>query len=948
MAKPKRKSVWRRLLAAGLLLVATAALAVGVGLYWLIVVVPGPAIRPENIREILAVESPVFYRDGVHKVGVFFRDQHRQYVPYERIPRAFVDAIVAAEDASFFQHHGVDYRGIFRALIANLKAGRVVQGGSTLTQQTAKNLFKRRGRTLQAKLKELLYAWRLEYHYSKEDILEFYANQFYVSGNGRGLAVAARYYFDKSVDELSPLECAFIAGSVKRPNAYNPFTKKTPEAAARARRLAAARTRYVLKRMQELGMIDEATRARLADQPIPFRRGTMAYAANAILDQVRAALETPAVEEALSRHGIDNIATSGIRIYTTVDKDLEDEVLEGLRLELSRLEVRLTGYDREAVRQRAAASKRGRGELADGAFRYGTVVAVHDDDVSPLVEVDLGGGATGVIDYLGLRTVLVPFIRYERHRWVTADRRDLPELLGRLRPGDPVYVHLRGRDAATGRWLLDLQRDPEIEGGVLVYRDGRLLAMVGGYDNRDFNRAMQARRTLGSVFKPLLYAAAQQLGWTSTDLLRNARDAFVYMNQVYFPRPDHASPHEEVSMAWAGVTSENVASVWLLYHLCDRLSPAQFDEVARRVGIGPQPGETPAEFRRRIRDEYGIVVGRDRLRRAAFEAAIRDLAADLVFDGRLDDLAMLRTLHYAIDPAVLDEEHPDTPAWNKEMRIRRRIVRRSFVRLEESLRQFGLWHEGVSAEGGLYRRGDRYAFFLAGPPEDEEGWLPALGDEGVLSGDGRRQVLVEGLLSVATMEDLERVVEERLAALTRMDPYSEDVLRQVADYRVLVGLEYLVGFCRSLGMESVLEPVLSFPLGANVITLLEAARAYEGIMQGTVTELRGGEEALVLIDRIESQDGEVIFRPVRYQRRVLPSALSAAVTDILHNVVRFGTGRTARTAVRLRSLDPTTDEYLAELDLAVPTYGKTGTANRFTNAAYVGFVPGPGHRDASL
>jgi len=154
------------------------------------------------------------------------------------MPQAFVNAMVASEDTRFFSHIGFDAVGIIRAALKNLQARKVVQGGSSLTQQTAKNLFKRTDRSLQAKLKELLYALRLEYHYPKEKIFEFYANQFFVSGNGHGLGVAARYYFDKMPEELTLVECAFIAGSVKRPNFYNPFIKKTDEDEAEARRQA--------------------------------------------------------------------------------------------------------------------------------------------------------------------------------------------------------------------------------------------------------------------------------------------------------------------------------------------------------------------------------------------------------------------------------------------------------------------------------------------------------------------------------------------------------------------------------------------------------------------------------------------------------------------------------------------------------------------------------------
>jgi len=139
--------------------------AVGGGLYYLVVVNPGPEIEEANIEAILGRESPVLYSDGQEKIGVLFQGFHRQYLVYDQIPKKFINALVAAEDNRFFQHSGIDIAGIARAMIANFKAGRIVQGGSTLTQQTAKNLFKRESRSYQAKLKELLYALRLEHHY---------------------------------------------------------------------------------------------------------------------------------------------------------------------------------------------------------------------------------------------------------------------------------------------------------------------------------------------------------------------------------------------------------------------------------------------------------------------------------------------------------------------------------------------------------------------------------------------------------------------------------------------------------------------------------------------------------------------------------------------------------------------------------------------------------------
>jgi len=205
---------------------ALGAAAMGFCYYWYVIAHPGDMLSEERITGILSRESHVYYSDGKTALGVFFDQSHRQYVQYRDIPENFVKALTAAEDSRFFSHFGIDPKGIVRAALKNARAMRVVEGGSTLTQQTAKNLYQRADRSWSSKLAELLFTLRLERYYSKEKIFEFYANQFFVTGNGHGLPIAARYYFDKNLPELSLLECAYIAGSVKRPNYYNPFIKK--------------------------------------------------------------------------------------------------------------------------------------------------------------------------------------------------------------------------------------------------------------------------------------------------------------------------------------------------------------------------------------------------------------------------------------------------------------------------------------------------------------------------------------------------------------------------------------------------------------------------------------------------------------------------------------------------------------------------------------------------
>ncbi|MEW6426786.1 MAG: transglycosylase domain-containing protein [Thermodesulfobacteriota bacterium] len=914
--------------AAGLLLLLFAGAG---GLYYLVVAAPGEEISRENIRNILAVESPIFYRDGVTKIGVFFQDQHRQYVPFADIPTDFINAIIAAEDHDFFRHHGIDFSGIFRAAAANLKAGRVVQGGSTLTQQTAKNLFKRKDRSLASKFKELIYALRLECHYSKEDILEFYANQFYVSGNGHGLAVAARYFFDKEVGQLDLRECAFIAACVKRPNAYNPFTKRSEEAVRQAGELARARTGYVLDQMLQLGMISEQLHAANRGKPVPFRQGQTSYGSNTLIDLVRSAIDHREVQAALAESGIDNIATSGARIVTTFDEELQGQAMSALREELSRLDVRLAGYDREDIRRRYAAVKGAGNDPRPDAYLFGSVTSV--DRKAHRVSVDLNG-ASGVIDYEGLFGMLEPLVRFRKGRWSEARKQDMPMLLEQIGEGDPVYVRVRSGNEEEG-YLLDLAKYPEIQGGAIVLHDGRIVAMAGGMENEHFNRAVHAKRTVGSVFKPLLYAGAQQLGWTPADLLQNRRDVFVFFRQSYFPRPDHPSENQQVSLSWAGVTSENVASVWLLYHLCDQLTPAQFREVAGKVGLGRGAEESVADYRRRIRDQVGIVLNRDTLYRAAFEEAVRTIEPDLVFDGRLQELEVIRRLHYAIEGVRWEDEAKLTPAERKEQWLQQDIARYSYVDLQAAARALRLWRLGEPVDGGLYWKDNIYAFFAGRPPA---GWTPMSREESVVPDD----LLLGGLLSESAFNDLAGAVEREYGRISRMAQYSDEQLAMVHDFRVLVGLRYLIGLCRQLGIDSRLEPVLSFPLGSNVVSLFEAAHAYEGLMRDGITTVDGDAASpeLYAIERIEDSDGEVIYEPGRTLRQVIDPRIALATRDILRNVVLYGTGQQAK-AIRLSSRDEEQERYFKQLKLVLPVYGKTGTANDFTNASFVGFLPGP-------
>ncbi|HKJ64246.1 MAG TPA: transglycosylase domain-containing protein, partial [Desulfopila sp.] len=817
--------------------VVLVVLAGAGALYWFVALNPGDKIRPENIHSILGKESPVFYSDGVTRLGVFFDEAHRQYVPYEKIPVNFINALVASEDNIFFSHFGFDIVGIVRAAIKNIQSGRIVQGGSTLTQQTAKNLFKRENRSIKAKLKELLYALRLEYHYSKQQIFEFYANQFYVYGNGHGLGVAARYYFDKKPDELSLLQCAYIAGSVKRPNYYNPFIKKGEEATKKALERGRGRVDYVLTNMLELGMISRYQHGVASFNDIGFKQGRVGFPLDYVMDMVKDAASSTEVAEALAEHNIANVATSGVRIITTVDKGLQDQALYSLRHDLSRLDVRLRGYERQEVQaELQKLDYAGDAEVETGAFRLGVIETVEGDGASPVVKVDLGGRfGLGVIGKSGISRLVEARVKWQKNPWTQAAKSDYSAFVGQLRQGDKVWVSVRGKKE-NGLFELDLEKFPQINGGALVLKDGLIKAVAGGVENRFYNRAIYARRTMGSSFKPFVFAAAHQLGWNTTDTLRNRRDVFVFYNQPYFPRPDHHSPFDEVSLSWAGVKSENVASVWLLAHLCDRLTSEQFSEVASHVGLAPRvvdgEEEPYSRFRNRIRDSNGIVLNDGVLRKAAYTLALKNIETDLIFAGRDLEYQRLQNMHYGLGFAEFREAVETKLRKNRanlgsgereELQLRLKILSQSFLQLEEKRRQFERFRQQYQVQqqaldfgytpsqssgdtGALESKGRLYYDTFAKDYrflEDASasgGMIPVstlkLGDilGGLDAADRQRfwnNVYLDGSISVETFDLMQQQIDREMTSLQKKQPYSMEVLEHVGDYRILVGLKYV-------------------------------------------------------------------------------------------------------------------------------------------------------------
>jgi penicillin-binding protein 1A len=954
-------------------LVGVLVLAV---LYFIFVVqLPGEHMQQENILRSISMESPIFYSDGTTRLGAFFEKAHRQYVRFDQAPQLFIEALIAAEDAHYYQHPGINPLSIARAMMANLAHMRVVQGGSTLTQQTAKNIFQRKDRSLSEKWRELVNALRLEYHYGKDKILEFYLNQFYVSGNGRGLGIAARYYFNKPVGKLDLIECAFIAGSVKIPERYNPFTKSGPEKAVEARAKARRRVGYVLRRMHEERFIDDATYAKAATAEVVFNKGQFRYRQSTVLDRVAEMLNRQEFQMLLAAHGIENLATSGITVITTLDPDIAPRAEYEVRHNLSRLDARLRGYappPTDTVFFRAGA------ELKQYGFYRGKIIKILSDGKKSKVQVDFGLNQ-GTVDFAGLRNITDQVKSHKKGGYPYSGAVQVEAFLADLKVGDSVLVSLREFDE-KGRARLDLEQYAEVEGGLIVLEQEQIRALVGGFENSGYDRATVARRQPGSVFKIPLYLAAMQLGWLPTDRLPNARSVFPYQRSLYFPRPDHNPATDEVSIAWAGANSENLASIWLLYHLCDRLTAEQFRALTVGLGIGRREGEDSKSFIVRVRDRYGILPDRESVKEILFEEVRADLRAELIFDGKQQELSELQNLLYGrgfgTEIQSLRTKLAGQPSYERatEDELRLGILRHSYLRYEGLARQFENrlkllqvkygefdveqaddWTELNGLLAGLhYPAGVSGEVSLAWwPTGSPVGWEPFTPEELLarIEEQGEQviedgNVLIEGKISLGTIEAARKGIRKRKNKLGSLAPYAEESLYYNRDYRVAVAIAYVVELCRQLGIESDLDPVLSLPLGANSITLAEAAVAYSRIASGIKADFGQLQQTPALIAKILDAEGNVIYEYIPEEQKLFAQEIAELTAQIARQVVLRGTGRSARRKVRLRSDDQKTDTELARLDLEFPVFGKTGTTNNYRNATFVGFLPTPGTGDS--
>src|SRR5690349_1979183 len=293
-----------------------------------------------NKMEQMESASVILDRNG--KVFGQIYVENRQTIPYDQIPRDLVNAVIAVEDAGFYQHHGYVLGGILRAALKNLTAGRVRQGASTITQQLARNSFALKGKTFRRKLLEIFLASRIEDNFGKQKIMELYLNRIYFGGGLYGAEAASRGYFSKPAREMTLVECATLAGLIKSPNRLSPWSDKGGSRDAR---------NYALIRMRELGFIDRerCRQAQSEDLVIGNRQNAQgqSYAVDYIRQQVIAAV------------GWDRAMNEGFRIHTTIDSDLQKAAEDSVRRNLLKAEQH-PGYNHQTYTEYASTFKKGK------------------------------------------------------------------------------------------------------------------------------------------------------------------------------------------------------------------------------------------------------------------------------------------------------------------------------------------------------------------------------------------------------------------------------------------------------------------------------------------------------------------------------------------------------------------------------------------------------------
>lgn len=838
-----------------------------------------PTQDPDNqfnratILQVLSGETRVYYNDGEQLLGAFFDANHRVYVPYGDIPANIVNALIAAEDAGYWNHNGFSIYGFTRAMVSNLKSGHMRQGGSTLTQQTVKNIFGREERSIKEKGKELINALRMENHFSKEEILEFYLNQFHVSGTGKGVAIAAQYFFNKDLKDLTLAECAFIAGSVKGPFNYDPFIQRNAERREKALARGKERLEYVLGRMVEENYISQEDMDAALAKPLEFNHGNFRFSVSTMLDRIEEKLDGEFFQKKFEAEGIEDWRKAQLSITTTVDARSQDAAKTALQANISGLQMQLGGF----VLPKAQFANRAQ-TARKGDYLYGTIDSIMVDEKGSLKSLTLGfGQLKGMVSEAAVKD------------FAKKAGGDVNKILApQLKKGAILLVSVMDDKLIDGFAQCQIETEPVLQGGLFAIQNGNVIASQGGFHNTGFDRSFKAVRQLGSSWKPILYALALKYHWHYLDMLENDFNVFQFVNQFYFPRPDHKNKGDVVSIAWATTRSENIASIWLLEHLLDKVPLEEFNEVAAANGYARTEDEDTKKYFERLRDKFGLILKEDVKREIEFTKARDALAERYRNEGKDDKARDVMNLRYGTfnDIAIKQAK--------KDSKIIA-FINHNYKRYAEILRE-------------------RQAQEL-----DPTAVLTPLDS-----------VVLYDHFTLADMKRLSTMIEPVDGEADYLDA---EHIRYWPDFRRSLSFAEYARFAKEIGIHQKLQKVFSMPLGVNDITLAEISTAYQTMLTGKVFKCLDGDWTdPCFIKEIKNRDGKVIFRNKTESKVVLGDTITSQMAVMLHSVFVNGTARSQYTSMTVTSPD-------SAITLRYPALGKTGTTNDYRNVAFMGALP---------
>jgi penicillin-binding protein 1A len=493
------------------------------------------------------------YSDDNRKIAEFYNER-RIVIPLSEMPKMLIDAFIAAEDARFFKHKGIDFLSIIRAYFKNIEAGIIVQGGSTITQQVTKSFLLTPEKNYTRKIKEVILAYRIDKKFTKEEILFLYLNQIYLGHGAYGVEAAAGNYFGKSAKDLNLAECAILAGLPQAPSRYSPF--KSPEKAKQ-------RQIYVLNRMIAEDYITniQATEAINTELDIKPRRNWYIEKVPFYTEHIRRYIE--------KKYGHDALYNDGLKIYTAVNIEMQKTARKEIEKGLKALDKR-QGYrgplKHLSEEEIEAFSKELRKELEEnpveeGKIVNGVVIEVNDTNDTAIVRI---GNAQGIININSMR-------------WARKPDPEVPYYEARVKHpgevldiGDVILVKIKNKITDSDLWELELEQEPKAQAALLSIEaeTGHVKVVIGGRDFRksQFNRAIQSRRQPGSAFKPIIYAAAIDKGYTPASVIIDSSIVFedIEHNFTWKPRNYEEKFHGPTLLRDAITKSRNVVTIKIL------------------------------------------------------------------------------------------------------------------------------------------------------------------------------------------------------------------------------------------------------------------------------------------------------------------------------------------------------------------------------------------------